>query len=278
MSSASYETEQPYLRERLLVLDLDRTVIKTDNVFAQFLEGVTRLVGTTSLIEELRDAELAQHGAAFDPLKWLETRLITSSVPQEMALRDVLKDADELYNFIIEPLLDENGELSDQAIDWLLVPHFDTLLAAARGAGMNVLCLTAGDAVYQQAKVKLLQAARQQRSEQSDTPLAMVDDYIVINTSHENKAALTAAAFSSMGQFDVSQLTDKATVYAVQPENYAATKWVTLIDDKPEHVNSPKKAVVHAMLTVPDGNLDAPGLANRMTLDEIAAVIRSSSL
>ncbi len=266
--------------KRVLLLDVDRTSIRTTVLWRKFQAVLVAKLHDPVLVAALNEAERAGRGNNFDPLAWLSVRLAVRDEAYAQAVAAELHDPQALFEWLRAVYADSQGRFAPDFVHEVVIAGFFDVLAAAQAARTQLVLVTAGDVVFQQMKVLLLEAlARQERQRwvAANAPdFADTFDFIVIANSKQRKTALAAECFDGQGAFRIDELVQEGAASRIaDTAAYAGVEEVIVVDDKPENTVD-AGARVMSLLVYPDGVVVDDGWPRR-SLKDVAEYIRALS-
>lgn len=265
------EMEQQPPVETLVVLDIDRTLIRTTELFEHTKEIIYRRYALSDeLIREMELAEKNERNNAFDFVSWLAER---TGIPD-------LQNPQMLAGILVDGFCDESGHMSDEFARRILIDGVDDLLESIDAINATALLMTAGGIVQQEVKIRLLQQyvreKNQERDEAAIAPLASIDQFMIIDNSKQRKAELLSEAFAA-GEFSEEILLSHASAQgALDGTELIGIRRAIVIDDKEINIANAGPNV-EGWLALKDGEAaddNAPRHNSEQSLHELALRMR----
>ena len=183
--SASPET--PVYDEHVLVaLDLDRTLILSDELSQVVYAGLrTRFAEDSIMREVIDDVERLEHQQKDNSFSYLEMlrTLLVLRVGEEIFKEhyDGVFDPKTIAKAVLDAHRDDSGKLNKEFIDTVLVDGTLDYIRELKATGAHVMFMTAGESVTQHMKIDLINAIlREQIGEE-------VESYMIVGAHNKLK-------------------------------------------------------------------------------------------
>ena len=217
------EEKHEYGADDVVILDLDRTSLQSDNLSGYVYQIVRREhPGQVDVINKIAAEEEAQKGNAYEYLRLLEKHGISV-------------DPDRLARQVMDEHRDEHGALLPEFVAAVLVDGADEYVRKVTECGATIVLHTAGDSLTQLFKIRLMQALLRELAE------VEVESYIITDESGVSKTVQLEKLYDS----DAQKFQFSDTLAAQTPEirkhhfsEQLKTRLfarLTLLDDKTKH-------------------------------------------
>ena len=275
------EHERPPKATELVLVDIDRTLIRTRALFESAVTALGGAIeGVGGLTAELYEVEAKEKGNAFDYLEWLYAR-----VGDER-----LRNAEAIMSILMEMHAGTDGRFDQKFIDSVMIEGAFDLFTAIKDTKQALILLTAGGTVNQMVKVLLLQEiSREQQARENERGsgrrYASLDSFMIIDNNKQYKAKLASKCVDERdSSFDIEPLVAHASLYGgIDGDSYTDIAMTWVVDDKLVNT-TPSNSEVEGVLVYIEGDpskreADEPveDPYKRVSLQNVATFLREQS-